>query len=291
MGADLAIPLPAATAGAGLLGLVVGSFLNVVIHRLPRGESLVRPGSRCPACGRPIRPLENIPVLSYLALRGRCRGCGTRIPPRYPAVELACGLLFALVILRFGVGPAAGMHAVLGALLLAAAVIDLDHRIIPDELSLGGLLLGLGLVPAAAWLEGHPWLPALLRSGLGAVVGGGVLWTVGFLHARASAAAGRRFEHWPGEGQDLPRPGELDYWIWFPGLGFGDVKLMAMIGAFLGPAGVLETVVLASLLGVVFGLLTAAVRRSLAVPFGFGPAIAAGALLVALSPVRLLPFS
>ena len=255
MGTGIAIPLPAAAAVAGLFGLVIGSFLNVVVHRLPRGESLVRPGSHCPACGRPIRPLENVPVLSYLALRGRCRGCGCRIPLRYPAVELACGLLFAMVVLRFGPGPAALVHAVLVALLLAAALIDFDHQIIPDELSLGGLLLGLALSPAGAWLAGAPWLPALGRAVAGALVGGGVLWTVGFLHARVAAASGRRFEHWPGEGADLPGPRELDYWIWFPGLGFGDVKLMAMIGAFLGPVAVLETVV-----------------------------------LVALTPVRLLPF-
>ena len=128
----------------------------------------------------------------------------------------------------------------------------------------------------------------LLRSAVGALVGGGVLWTVGFVHARVSVATGRRFPHWPGEGEELPRPSGLDYWIWFPGLGFGDVKLLAMIGAVLGPAGVLETIVAASLFGLLLGLGWAAVTRNWNAPFGFGPAIAVGALLVLLIPHRPL---
>jgi prepilin signal peptidase PulO-like enzyme (type II secretory pathway) len=115
------------------------------------------------------------------------------------------------------------------------------------------------------------------------VLGGGLFWLVGFVHARISAALGREFEHWPGQGQPLPAPRSLDYWIWFPGIGLGDVKLLAMIGAVLGPFGVLQTILAASLAGLVLGLAWAAVTRNFHTPFGFGPAIAAGALLVVLA--------
>lgn len=272
---------------AGLLGLLVGSFLNVVAHRLPRGESLVWPGSRCPRCGRPIRPLENVPVLSWLALRARCRGCRGRISARYPAVELVTGLLFAAIAWRHGAQPATAAWLVFAAGLLAAALIDLEHRYIPDGISLGGLAAGLALAPAVAALAGAPPLAALARALAGALVGGGSLWLVGFLHARASTALGRRFDHWPGEGEAHPRRWSADWWLWFPGMGLGDVKLLAAIGAFLGPVGVLATILAASVLGLVLGGAIALARRDASVPFGFAPALAAGALLVVLLPQRL----
>jgi len=269
-------------AAAALVGAVVGSFLNVVIHRLPRGESIVRPGSRCPACGRAIKPWNNVPVLAWLWLRGRCRGCGARIPARYPLVELATAALFAAVALRFGATPTAPLWMAFAAALLAAAAIDLEHRVIPDEISLGGLAVGLTLMPAAHVLEGVAARGAFIHAAVGALLGGGLLWIVGFVHARMCAAAGRRFEHWPGEGEAFPRPGSLDYWTWFPGMGFGDVKLLAMIGAFVGPTGVVQTLVAASLAGLAFGLAWSAARRSFSAPFGFGPMLAAGALLAVL---------
>ena len=270
---------------AALLGALVGSFLNVVIHRLPRGESIVRPGSRCPSCGRAIRPFDNVPVLAWLWLRGRCRHCGARISARYPLVEALTAALFAALAWRFGPTPAALLWMAFGAALLAAAAIDLDHRVIPDEISLGGLAVGLSLAPAADVLAGSSSAGAAWsRAVAGALLGGGLLWSVGFLHARACAARGRRFEHWPGEGEAFPGPGSLDYWTWFPGMGFGDVKLLAMIGAFLGPAGVVETLVAASFAGLAFGLVWAAARRSFAAPFGFGPMLAMGALLALLVP-------
>ena len=269
-------------AAAALVGAVVGSFLNVVIHRLPRGESIVRPGSRCPACGRAIKPWNNVPVLAWLWLRGRCRGCGARIPARYPLVELATAALFAAVALRFGATLTAPLWMAFAAALLAAAAIDLEHRVIPDEISLGGLAVGLTLMPAAHVLEGVAARGAFIHAAVGALLGGGLLWIVGFVHARMCAAAGRRFEHWPGEGEAFPRPGSLDYWTWFPGMGFGDVKLLAMIGAFVGPTGVVHTLVAASLAGLAFGLAWSAARRSFSAPFGFGPMLAAGALLAVL---------
>ncbi len=265
-------------------GLVVGSFLNVVIHRLPREESIAWPGSRCPGCQRPIRPWENVPVLSWLWLRGRCAGCRRPISVRYPAVELATGLLFAAIGWRIGATPMLPVWLLFGASLLAAAVIDAEHRIIPDEISLGGLAAGLVAVPFVRHWEGAPLLDAWLHAGVGALLGGGLLWTVGFVHARVSAAFGRSFEHWPGDGAAHPRPTSLDYWVWFPGLGFGDVKLLAMIGAFLGPVGVIETILAASVLGLALGVVLALGRGRWDVPFGFGPALAAGALCALLVP-------
>lgn len=280
------LPAAAAVAYAGLLGLLIGSFLNVVIHRIPLGESLLRPGSRCPGCQRPIRPWENVPVLSWLLLRGRCAGCGRWISLRYPAVELLTGMLFAALVYRTGVGWMTPVWLAWGAALVTAAAIDFDHRFIPDEVTLGGLAVALVCVPLAHWLEGQLWVEALLRSALGALLGGGMLWIVGFVHARLSVAMGRSFEHWPGEGEEIPKPASLDYWTWFPGMGFGDVKLLAMIGAVVGPWGVMETVVVASLLGLVMALAWAAGTRRFDAPFGFGPAIAAAALLGVLVPWR-----
>jgi leader peptidase (prepilin peptidase)/N-methyltransferase len=275
-------------AAAGALGLAVGSFLNVVIHRLPRGESVVRPRSRCPGCGRPIPAWENVPLVSFALLRGRCRGCGARIAWRYPAIELATGLVFAAILQRLGPTAATPLAWALAAALIAAAVIDFEHRIIPDEISLGGLAVALVLTPLVEWHAGMPPLDAVLRSLLGAALGGGLLWIVGFAHARVSVATGRTYEHWPAPGEAPPRPASLDYWTWFPGVGFGDVKLLAMIGAVLGPVGAVETILVAAGAGLVLGLGFAVATRRWNAPFGFGPAIAFGALVALLVPLDLV---
>ena len=277
--------------GTGLLagfalafGLVVGSFLNVVVHRLPRDESIAWPGSRCPRCRTPIAPYDNVPVVSWLVLRGRCRHCGGAIGWRYPALELGVGLLFVAIALRYGPTLEALLWMGFAAALLAAAVIDFEHQIIPDEISLGGLVVGLVAVPALAAVAGEDVRAAAARSALGALLGGGILWAVGFAHARVSVALGRRFEHWPGDGEALPRPASVDYWVWFPGLGFGDVKLLAMIGAFVGPVGVVQTLLCAAVAGLALGLAWMAVQRRFDAPFGFAPALALGALLTVLFP-------
>jgi leader peptidase (prepilin peptidase)/N-methyltransferase len=274
----------ALAAVAFVFGLIIGSFLNVVIHRLPRGESLVTPRSRCPHCQHAISALENIPVISYVVLRGRCRGCGAAISLRYPAVELLTACVFAGIALRYGADPMTPLWCVFAAALIAAGVIDIDHRIIPDEISLGGLVVALIAVPAVQAFAGEPLGAAVTWSLAGAGLGGGLLWLVGFAHARVSVAMGREFEHWPGEGESPPKPSSLDYWLWFPGLGFGDVKLLAMIGAVIGPIGVLETILVSSLAGLAGGLIWALMIRSWSTPFGFGPAITVGALLVLLIP-------
>jgi leader peptidase (prepilin peptidase)/N-methyltransferase len=260
-----------------VLGLVVGSFLNVVIYRLPAGLSVVLPASHCPACSKPIAARDNVPVLAWLWLRGRCRHCGAKISFRYPAVELFTGCVFAALAWRFGVSFTTPVYMLFAAGLIAAACIDFDHQIIPDSISLGGLVIGVSLLPAARAAQGVGYAAALHESLLGAVLGGGLLWSVGFLHARVSVALGREFEHWPGEGGAAPRPSQADYWLWFPGLGLGDVKLLAMIGAFVGPAGVLLTILAASFIGLAMGLVFAVMTRSWDSPFGFGPAIAVGA--------------
>jgi leader peptidase (prepilin peptidase)/N-methyltransferase len=278
--------MPGAVFGsfAFLFGLAVGSFLNVVVHRLPRGESIVRPRSRCPHCGAPISARDNVPLLSWLWLRGRCRHCGGPISLRYPAFELTTGALFAAIGWRYGPSVEALLWMGFAAALLAAAAIDFEHQIIPDEISLGGLAAGLVLVPVLEWLAGASYLAALGESALGALLGGGALWAVGFAHARVSVALGRRFDHWPGEGEAPPRATSLDYWTWFPGMGFGDVKLLAMIGAWVGPVGVVQTILAAAVAGLALGLAWVAVRRRFDAPFGFAPAIAVGALLVVLFP-------
>ena len=280
----VAIPPQFYVAASLAFGLVIGSFLNVVIHRLPRGESLVRPGSHCPTCGHAVAPFDNVPVLSYLWLRGRCRSCRSRISLRYPAVELVTGLLFAAVALRYGLTPMTLVWQFFAAALVAAAMIDFDHRIIPDEISVGGLVVAVALVPVVQVLMGAEFMPALRNSLFGAALGGGILWIVGFTHARIATAMGRTFSHWPGEGEAVPTPGQMDYWVWFPGVGFGDVKLLAMIGAVQGAFGVIQTLIAASAAGLLLGIAWAAATRRWNAPFGFAPAIAAGALLVVLMP-------
>jgi hypothetical protein len=180
-----------------ILGLVIGSFLNVVIHRLPRGASLSHPGSHCTACGAPVRWFDNVPLLSWLVLQGRCRSCAAPISWRYPAVELATGLLFAAIAWRHGWQPMTPVWCAFGAALLASAVIDFDHQIIPDEISLGGLVLALILVPFVQIAAGASWVQACVQRRRRRSRRRPVL--ARRLHARARVDCARRqFEHWPG---------------------------------------------------------------------------------------------
>ena len=241
----------------------------MVIHRLPRGTSLSHPGSTV----RPALPrwrVDNGPVLAWLWFRGRCRGCATPISWRYPAVELGTGLLFAAIAWRYGWQPMTPLWCAFGAALLAGAVIDFDHQIIPDEISLGGLVLALLLVPLARVASGDDWPGAIGFSAGGAALGGGVFWVVGFAHARISTALGRRFEHWPGEGEPLPTPGTRDYWMWFPGVGFGDVKLLAMMAPWSARSASADDLA-ASLTGLVLGSPGRVALRRLGAPSASGP--------------------
>jgi leader peptidase (prepilin peptidase) / N-methyltransferase len=229
---------------AGLFGTAIGSFLNVCVHRLPRGESVVTPRSRCPGCGHAIGWQDNIPVLSYLLLRGKCRGCGTRISVRYPLVELASGALWLAAVLVWGAEWQALVMAVFFTLLLGIALTDLSHYIIPDAFSIGGLVIGLAL----AFLPGGL---TIVQAAIGAVVGFGLLFLVA----------------WVGE------------WIFRkPAMGGGDIKMMAMVGAFLGPIGVVLTIFLGALLGsLIFGPIS--LKTGKLVPFGIF--LALGALVTA----------
>ena len=229
---------------AGLFGLIVGSFLNVVVHRLPRGESLVSPRSRCPSCGAPIAAWDNVPVLSWLILRGRCRACRAPIGVRYPAIELADGVLWALV---FRFAPSWGdlaSGALLASACLALMAIDYDHQILPDVITLPGIAAGLAL--SFASVQRTP-LSALV----GAAAGAGGLFLVAFTYEKIA-------------GQE--------------GMGLGDVKMLGMIGAFLGPAGVLVTILAASVSGSVVGvvlILTKGGDGKTRLPFGVFLAIGA----------------
>jgi leader peptidase (prepilin peptidase)/N-methyltransferase len=205
---------------AALIGAAVGSFLNVGIVRWPAEQSVVRPRSRCPGCGTAIPWYDNVPVLSYLLLRGRCRHCSQRISIQYPLLELGVAVIWVAAAVRFGFTFDALHSALLLSILLAIAIIDARHFIIPDQLSLGGLALGLGLAAAP---DGMP-----LRE---AVIGAAVLYL-----ALWGVAIGA---------QKLFRK---------PALGVGDIHMMAMIGAFLGLTGGLLTIMLGSLLGLLIGL-------------------------------------
>ncbi len=239
---------------AFVLGACVGSFLNVVAYRLPHRESLIHPGSRCPVCWDAIPFWANVPILSFLFLRGLCRRCKTPISIRYPLVEAATAALFALLMVRWletGSGPRLLVDWLLASALVAVTLIDADHRIIPNEITYPGIPLGLAL----AWLVPGP---TLLDALLGLLIPGGLLWAL---------SAG--YERWRGQ----------------IGLGMGDVKLVAMLGAFLGLSPALEIIVLGSLLGLAWGLFLIAFRgagRLTRIPFG--PALAAAGLFQLLAP-------
>ena len=231
-----------------LLGLVVGSFLNVLIHRLPAGESVLFPGSRCPACAAPIRVRDNLPVISWLRLGGRCRDCRARIPVRYPLVEVLTGVLF--VWAPEGGDPVLVASRVLfGSLLLTLAVTDWERMVLPDALTLPGAALGLALAGPRSDLD-------LVTSAAGALLAASLLFGLRAL------------------------------WLRFRGVeavGLGDVKLLLLIGAFLGPAPALGAVALAAGLGVLLAgplLLLGRIRRDTPLPFGTLLALGAGVAFV-----------
>ncbi|MBW2367453.1 MAG: prepilin peptidase [Deltaproteobacteria bacterium] len=228
-----------------LFGLCIGSFLNVCIYRLPLSQSIVKPRSACPECGNVISAYDNIPVISYLWLRGKCRHCRTPISFRYPLVELLTGLLALSVFKVFGLGFPGGVYFIFTAGLLMITFIDIDHRIIPDVISLPGI---------AFFFLCSLFLPhSVLDSVLGILAGGGSLYLVAWGY---HALTGKE------------------------GMGGGDIKLLAMIGALAGWKGVLFTIFVGSSLGCIVGLILMIRARSnmkLAVPFG--PFLSVGAIV------------
>ena len=250
-----------------MLGAFIGSFLNVCIWRMPREESIVFPASRCPACKAPIAWHDNIPVVSFLALGGRCRACRKPISLRYPLVEAFTAAMFGAVVWRFGVSAVSVIYLVFVSGLIVSSVIDLDFQIIPDEISLGGLALGLIISPFVPALH-HTDLAliAMERSFLGAVVGGGTLYATGalgnvMLYAfRRLGVALRRHPRW--------RARFARYRHMRDSMGGGDIKLLAMAGSLLGWKLVLLTFMLAPVLALLPGLVVLITKRSHVIPYG-----------------------
>jgi leader peptidase (prepilin peptidase)/N-methyltransferase len=239
----------AATAFAFVLGLCIGSFLNVCIYRLPRRESVHWPGSRCTSCGRSLAWYENIPVLSWLALRGKCRTCAAPVSVMYPVVELTTAALFAAGYLVYGATGLLAVRLLFACALVVLFVIDLQHRILPNVITLPGIVVGL---LCSLW-----WPPGWIASLVGALAGGGVLFAIAEAYVRL-----RNVE----------------------GLGMGDVKMLAMIGAFLGWQLALVTLVLASFAGSVVGVaIIASGRGGMKAALPFGTFLSVGALVASVA--------
>ena len=230
-------------------GLVVGSFLNVCIHRIPRGESLNWPGSHCTACDRPLAWFENVPLVSWLALGGRCRTCGVAISAMYPLVEATTAVVFAGGAALYGPTPFVAVRLAFACALIVLFAIDLRHQILPNVITLPGIVVGF---VASLFLP-----PGWVSSLIGIAVGGGVLFAVAEVYRRV-------------RGQE--------------GLGMGDVKMLAMVGAFLGWQLTLLTLVLASFAGSIVGVaLLASGRGGMQAALPFGTFLAVGALVSAVA--------
>jgi leader peptidase (prepilin peptidase) / N-methyltransferase len=234
---------PTLVAIVGGLGLLVGSFLNVCIHRLPLRESVLWGRSHCPACGRQIRAWENVPLLSWLWLQGRCSGCRAPIPIKYPLVEIATALVFASSAWVFGPTPLLVIRLIFSASMIVLFMIDLEHRILPNVITLPGIVLGLGFSVFEA--------PGLRDALIGALGCSLALWATGEVVSRVL-------------GKDA--------------LGFGDVKMVAMMGAFLGWQLTLVALFLASMLGSVIGIAIVAFTRNRDYQIPLGSFLAIGAI-------------
>ena len=262
---------------AALFGLLIGSFLNVCIHRWPRNRSVIKPRSHCVRCRKTIAWYDNIPVISYLILRGRCRHCGKSISWRYPLVELLTGVAFYLVVWKVGFGVSAIKLCIFSAMLIGLMFSDLEKRLLPDELTKGGVVIGLifsAFVPvpdivakSLYWLitknDLPQWLQSPAESALGAVLPAVLLYGGGWLYFKL-----RHKE----------------------GLGFGDVKLIAMVGSFVGLTGAVQTLLFGSIAGSLIGLAYIKITRQDAGNYElpFGTFIGAAALvLVLISPTTV----
>jgi leader peptidase (prepilin peptidase) / N-methyltransferase len=262
------LPAPVIGVFVFLFGLIIGSFLNVCILRIPGGKSIVMPASACPKCGAAIRPYDNIPVLSYLILGGKCRGCKTKISAMYPLVEFLTGVLFFACYYAFGISVETLKWAAFSAILIVLIFTDIRERILPDVVNYTGFAIGLIFSffvrpedGTAAWISNHlfqfpPPVPvlSLVDALVGAAVGSGLLWLVSEAYFRLR---GRE------------------------GMGLGDVKMMLMAGAFLGAKRTLLTILAGSVLGSLLGIAVIWARRKDAdYELPFGTFLGAGALLV-----------
>jgi len=236
-----------------LLGSAIGSFLNVCIHRIPREKSIVKPPSACPGCEKPIRFYDNIPILSYILLKGKCRDCGTKISIRYPLVELLTGIFFFILYRQFGFTFELLVFMIFLSLLIVISFIDLDFQIIPDILSIGGIVLGFILAiirPFFRYLEPRF---GILDSLYGIALGGGLLFAIAWLY---------------------------QFFTKREGMGGGDIKLLGMIGAFCGWKGVVFSLVSGSVLGTIVGIpLILAKGQGTKYAIPFGPFLSLGAII------------
>ncbi len=229
-----------------LLGLCIGSFLNVCIYRIPESKSIVYPGSECPGCGQSIKFYDNIPVLSFAVLRAKCRNCAIPISWRYPFVELLTGLFAMGIFLKFGLTVEAFIYFVFIAVLLVITFIDIDYQIIPDLISLPGI---------AIFFVGSLAIPgiSIMDAVIGILAGGGILFVVAEVYWRLTGKEG---------------------------MGGGDVKLLAMIGALIGWQGVLFTIFAASATGTIIGIITMLIQgKNLKLAIPFGPFLSFGAVM------------
>jgi leader peptidase (prepilin peptidase)/N-methyltransferase len=239
---------------AAAFGAIIGSFLNVCIHRLPLGESVVWPSSRCPGCRRQLAWFENIPILSYLGLLGRCRTCRAPISIRYPVVEATTALLFGGAMWAYGPGVLFASRVILGCALIVLFAIDLEHHLLPNTITLPGIVVGFAF---SFFTE-----PGWQSSAIGILVGGGVLYAIAEVYYRV------RHEE---------------------GLGMGDVKMLAMVGAFLGWKLTLLTLMMASFAGSFVGIGLIALRRGdMKYALPFGTFLAMGAALSAVAGTSFL---
>jgi leader peptidase (prepilin peptidase)/N-methyltransferase len=251
-----------------VVGAVIGSFLNVAIHRLPRRESVVFPPSTCPACGARIRPYDNVPLLSYLLLAGRCRSCSGRISPRYPLVEALTASCTVAVAWRLGWGVPLVLYVPFTWSLVVLAFIDAEHQILPDKITLPGILLSAAVPILGGW-DRVAWSPLAPRLSF-RDWGSGILLGAGLPYLVATGYRLMQFRKPPEERID--------------GMGMGDVKMLAMVGGFLGWKLVLLTILAGSVLGSIWGLTGVALSRygmKQALPFGTFLAVGAFLALMA----------
>jgi leader peptidase (prepilin peptidase)/N-methyltransferase len=276
----LAPPLPVACALMGILGAMIGSFLNVVIHRLPREQSIVFPNSTCPRCHAHIKAYDNIPILSFLILRGQCRSCSARISPRYPAVEALTALLFAAVTWHDGVSLILPFDLAFTASIIALLFIDAEHMILPNAITYPGILFALITRVVVAYVNGPSafedlpylmttfppawpvWLVSLIGAVIGALIGGGSLWLMGFLWEKLRGVEA---------------------------MGFGDVKMMFMVGAYLGWRLTILTILLGAFTGSLVGIAVMIRRgRDLQMMLPFGIFLGIGSIVSLLAGSRII---
>jgi leader peptidase (prepilin peptidase)/N-methyltransferase len=274
------VPLPIVCAFFGVIGAIIGSFLNVVIHRVPREQSIVFPNSACPKCNAAIKPYDNLPVVSYLILRGRCRNCGVHISARYPAVEALTAVVFAGVAWHDGLSFAIGFDLAFVASMIALIFIDAEHMILPNAITYPGVIFALLTRVIVPYLAGPAhfddlpqllglmpslpvWLVSIVGAVIGALAGGGSLWLMGYLWEKLRGVEA---------------------------MGFGDVKMMFMVGAFLGWRLTILTILLGAFTGSIAGVFVMYRRgnRNMQMMLPFGIFLGIGSIVSLLFGSRII---